>query len=374
MKKLSDKELLQYSRQIILPEIGIDGQSKLKDASVLCIGAGGIGSPVLYYLAGAGIGRIGIIDYDTINQENLPRQLLYTESECGQLKAKIAEEKLKKINSYISLDIYSDRFSLVNAASLVSQYDIIIDGTDNFDARYLINDAAFFAKKPLISGSVYQYSGQISVFNYQDGPCYRCLYPHAPEENLIPNCAESGVLGMSTGIIGSMIAMEAIKIILNISPINAGILLDVNTITFDVKKFKFEKSSECILCSKHVNDLSVLHQQRSDALCSNLKTIDSNTLRELLSQKKQNILIIDVRDKKEFHFNHIPGSINISYENIPQLKSVIDKENASINILYCQKGGRSLSALKALNAVGYENVYILVSGIESWFALSDKIK
>ncbi len=366
MTQFCPQEILKYARQTNLPQIGCEGQAKLKKASVLCVGAGGIGSPALYYLAAAGIGKIGIIDGDVINTENLQRQILYAEKDCGKLKAHVAKEKLNAINSTVEIKIYPENISVSNALEIISQYDFVLDGSDNYPTRYLVNDAAYFAEKPLVSASVYQFNCQLSVFNYQHGACYRCLYPEAPEENLIPNCAESGILGATTGIIGSLAANEIIKLIIGLPPIYTGTLISLDTLSLSIKKLTFKKSKACVLCSGKINTLEALHKNISSAVCSSLPALEPEALKKLLADRSKNILLIDVRTPAEFQAMNLPGSINVPIEHMHEFPSLCKKYSPNMTVVYCLKGMRSGNVLKALIDQGHKNVFSLKGGIENW--------
>ncbi|MCD6048042.1 MAG: molybdopterin biosynthesis protein MoeB [Gammaproteobacteria bacterium] len=366
MSNLCLKEVIHYSRQMALPQIGKTGQEKLKQSSILCIGAGGLGSPALYYLVAAGIGKVGIIDGDIISSDNLQRQILYTEEDCGELKVTIASKRLKEINTSVEIKTYPENLSLPNALELISQYDIVLDGSDNYPTRYLVNDATFLAKKPLISASVYQFTGQLSVFNYHNGPCYRCLYPEAPPENLIPNCAESGILGATTGIIGSLAATEAIKIIVGLTPIYSSTLISIDTLSLNIKKLDFKKRDNCVLCSGKITSLDKIHEQTPSLTCTNLPSIEPHALKQLLEQKAKKILLVDVRSPTEFQAFNLPSSINIPIERASELPVLQKKLAPDLTIVYCLKGIRSGDVLRELINHGAQNVFSLKGGLENW--------
>ena len=245
---LSPEEKIRYSRHLSLSDVGIEGQLKLKQARVVCIGAGGLGSPVLLYLAAAGIGTIGIVDPDVVDLSNLQRQVIYTNADLGHQKAIIAQKRLLALNPDIQVIAHAEDFNLENALSILEQYDVVIDATDNFNTRYLVNDAAYHLKKPNISASIFQYEGHCSVFTAPNGPCYRCLFPSPPPSDLIPSCAVGGVLGAICGLLGTIQAVEAIKIILNLGQPLIGRLLTVDALTLEFRKFNLERNPDCILC------------------------------------------------------------------------------------------------------------------------------
>lgn len=366
MVSFNHNELQRYSRHFSLPHIGTAGQEILKSSSVLCIGAGGIGSPAIYYLAAAGVGKIGIIDHDHVDMSNLNRQIIYAENDCKKRKAEIAAQKILEFNSHIQVIAYTEQLNHENAQKIVNDYDVIVDGSDNYETRYLVNDVAFFCGKPVISASIYQYTGQLAVFNYNNGPCYRCLYPEPPDKNLIPNCNDSGVLGAVTGIMGSMAAMETIKLLVPFQHYLKETLIIYNALSLDLKKYQITKKSQCILCAGRTlfDDVPRYHQ----TICASKNSQTVISVNELAAKMKQEkILLIDVRENWEHAINAIPGSINIPLSEIKtiQLNHFDKMQNDSI-VLYCKSGQRSHTALNTLLNSGFTNIFNLEGGIDNW--------
>ncbi|MFC2127995.1 molybdopterin-synthase adenylyltransferase MoeB, partial [Bacteroidota bacterium] len=349
------EEKKQYSRHFILNEIGISGQEKLKKAKILVIGAGGLGCPVLQYLTAAGIGTIGIIDNDTVTQSNLQRQILFTYNDIGKPKVLCAKKRLEQINPFIKFNTYQVYLNSENALDLFEQYDIIVDGSDNFQTRYLTNDAAVLSNKPLVFGAIFKFEGQISVFNYKNGPTYRCLFPEPPKANSIPNCSDIGVMGVLPGIVGCYQANEVIKIICGIGEVLSGKLLSLNTLNLQQNLLNFKKNNT-IQINKLI-DYAIFCGTEDKYL-----EIDSVELKEKLVL--ENIVLIDVRKTMEReHFNigglHIP---------LHQLQQKLEELKEADNIVfYCQVGQRSLLASKILKEK-YPNKksYSLKGGITSW--------
>ncbi|MCD2257739.1 HesA/MoeB/ThiF family protein [Psychroserpens luteolus] len=354
----------RYSRHIILEDIGIDGQNKLNQAKVLVIGAGGLGCPVLQYLAAAGIGHIGIIDFDIVEESNLQRQILYGTSNLGQQKAIAAKQRLTDLNSTIVVDAFTEALTPQNALAYFSNYDIIVDGTDNFETRYLINDAAILTNKPVVYGAIYKFEGQVSVFNYNNGPSYRCLFPNSPSKNDIPNCSEVGVLGVLPGIIGTMQANEVIKIILGFKNVLSGKLYCYNskttqTFTIDIKKSttEFEK-----IKSKRDH----FEKQHYTKTCDS--TVKEMTIDKAL--QKENILFIDVRELDELpkanRLQHIKiplSTLNHELHNIDKTKTIM---------MFCKSGTRSKKAVSMLQEHNITNCYSIKNGItaiENYFKI-----
>lgn len=347
----STEELNRYNRHIILPEIGIEGQEKLKQAKVLVIGAGGLGCPLLQYLVAAGVGHIGIVDNDKVDESNLQRQILYSSEDIGKYKAEVAKEKLSQQNPFINLTSHISYLTSQNASQLISQYDIIVDGSDNFPTRYLVNDACVILNKPLVFGSVFKFEGQVSVFNYKDGPTYRCLYPTPPAPDEAPNCSEVGVIGVLPGIIGTLQANEVIKIITGIGEVLSGKLLTIDALSMNVETFSFVPNSE----NKKISVLTDTEQ-----LCSNpVKEISAEELKQKINLKEE-FQLIDVRELVEYNLKNIGGELiplHKLQENINKIKKNIPV------IIHCQSGIRSKKAVELLNKKGYENIFSLTKGL-----------
>jgi len=355
---LSKEEINRYARQIVLPEIGIVGQEKLKRAKVLVIGAGGLGCPVLQYLAAAGIGTIGIVDEDVVEESNLQRQILYNKEEVGKPKAEVAERKLKILNPHINITSYILRLTAANALDIIKDYDLIIDGSDNFPTRYLVNDACVMLNKFLVFGSIFKFEGQLSVFNYKSGPTYRCLFPQPPQDS--PNCSEIGVLGVLPGIIGTMMANEALKIILGIGEILSGKLFVFNALTSQTNIISFEKNSA------NSNITSLIDYEKFCLINFGKVDIKEISVEELKGKisSKEKIQIIDVREPTEYSEFNING-INIPLKTISNHTDKIRKDIPVI--IHCQRGGRSKRAIELLQKeFGFTNLLNLKGGIEAY--------
>lgn len=348
---LSTGEQKQYNRHLILEEIGLEGQLKLKEAKVLVIGAGGLGCPILQYLTAAGVGTIGIIDNDLVSQSNLQRQILYTHADIGKPKVTAATARLQKLNPFVQFKPYPEAITIKNAISLFEGYDIIVDGSDNFPTRYLVNDAAVLANKPLVFGAIYKFEGQISVFNYKNGPTYRCLFPSPPGQNEVPNCSEIGVLGVLPGIIGSFQANEVIKIVIGIGNVLSGELLTYNTLTHEQLKISFNKNAT-INFTKLEDDYGLFC-----GIMENTFELEYEDIKNKLNQYH----LIDVREEWESEEFNI-GGIRISvYDLINQL----DKLNSDKQILlYCQSGNRSSTGRQLLaDLLPGKDVFTLKGGV-----------
>lgn len=374
-------ELRRYSRQFVLPEFNINGQKKLKKSSVLVIGAGGLGSPVSLYLAAAGVGTIGIIDHDVVDLSNLQRQILYNVDDVDKKKSSVAAKKIMKLNPFVNCISYDEFLTNENALDIIRNYDLVIDGTDNFPARYLINDACVLLNKPFVYGSIYQFEGQISVFNYQTEttkafPCYRCLYANPPPANLIPNCSEGGVLGVLPGIIGCMQASETIKILTGIGEPLAGRLFIFDALTFSAQTICFDRDPACELCG---NNPVITTLQDYQFFCK-IDEFKQNATKEItvkmLKDKLENgskFQLIDVRDSFEIDLVTIGGEPIplVSFES--NLEAVISKIMVDKDVIfYCRDGKRSKIAISILEEeYGFSNLYNLRGGIQEWIMKVD---
>lgn len=359
MPIFSSEELIRYSKHLNITRIGENGQKKLKHSSVLCVGAGGIGGPALLYLASQGIGKIGIIDNDDVSLSNLHRQILFSTEQCAQRKTDCSKKQLLSLNPNINVHLYHENLHVKNAENILSSYDIILDGTDNYESRYLINDVSHYLKKPLVAASVFQFSGQIGLFNYNGGPCYRCLYPEKPDAGLIPNCSEAGVLGVIPGILGTMAALEVVKVILNIGDTLTGKLGVFNGLDMSLKLYTFHPSKECVLChgTHHYDNLN---------LKENVNYISADEIDDTLQYDNEEIMLIDVRSKKEHDFYHLPNSILYPLPDMLNSKQLSLPCRGLKTIIYCEKGNRSKEAVQFLQKHGYNNVYSLEGGIEAY--------
>ena len=344
----------RYNRQIILPEIGLAGQQQLNDAKVLVIGAGGLGCPILQYLVAAGVGNIGIVDADVVSMSNLQRQILYTTADIDKKKVEIAKERLMAINPNVNIQIFPVNLSADNALELFEKYDIMVDGSDNFATRYLVNDAAVILNKPFVSGSIFKFEGQVSVFNFQDGPTYRCLYAEPPTAGSVPNCAEIGVIGTLAGIIGTMQAAEVIKMITGAGEVLSGKLLMFDMLTMRSQIIKFKAIPE----NKHIKELVDYQILCGDFPVENSNVIDIPTLEKWIEEQRD-FQLIDVRNPYEFERDNI-GGINIPLDD---LLENIDEINLEKTIIFCcQTGLRSAKAIELLKSVSIEGTFLNLRG------------
>jgi sulfur-carrier protein adenylyltransferase/sulfurtransferase len=372
---LSQDEIKRYSRHLIMPEVGMDGQRALKASSVLCIGAGGLGSPAAMYLAAAGVGRIGIVDFDVVDFSNLQRQLLHATPDVGRSKLDSAKDRLHGLNPHIQIDTYETSLSSQNALGLFAPYDVILDGTDNFPTRYLVNDACVIAGKPNAYGSIFRFEGQASVFGTKEGPCYRCLYPEPPPPGLVPSCAEGGVLGVLPGIIGVIQATEAIKLMLGIGEPLIGRFLIYDALKMRFRELKLRKDPECPVCGTNptVTKLIDYEQfcglrpepqaaQATGAAVSDTEITPVELKKRLDSGDK--LFILDVREPNEYQINRIPGSTLIPLGDLPRRYQELPSDVEII--AHCKMGGRSAKAQDFLKSVGITNVKNLKGGILEW--------
>lgn len=362
---LSNEEHQRYQRHYVLPDFGTEGQLKLKNSSILVVGAGGLGSPVLLYLAAAGVGKIGIIDSDKLEVSNLQRQILFNSDDIGKSKALVASEKIKKLNPYIQVIPYNEKLNTSNALEIISNYDLIIDGTDNFPTRYLINDACCIEDKPFIYGSIFRYEGQVAVFNFKSGPTYRDLFPEPPEPESVPSCETGGVLGVLPGIIGSLQANEAIKILAEIGEPLAGKLLIINSLNLESRIITIPKISNAPKIEQLIN-----YQQfcgvtnQSDVM---VKEITVSDLKAMMDAK-EDFQLIDVREQHEFDIANLAGEL-IPLGTIPDASDKIATDKKVI--IHCRSGARSAQAVEYLQQkLGTDNLYNLKGGILAW---SDQI-
>ena len=370
--ELSKEEVQRYSRHIILPEVGLEGQKKLKAASVLCIGTGGLGSPLLLYLAAAGIGRIGIVDFDIVDSSNLQRQIIHGTSWVGKPKIVSAKDRILEINPYCQVDLYETRISSENALDILAPYDVVIDGTDNFPTRYLTNDACVLLDKPNVYGSIFRFEGQATVFNYQGGPNYRDLYPEPPPPGMVPSCAEGGVLGVLPGVIGTIQATEAIKIILGAPDTLSGRLLLYNAWEMKFRELKLRPNPIRPVIEKLIDyeQFCGIPQAKAQEAAEQQKMTEMTVveLKTLLDSNADDYILIDVRNPNEYQIANIPNSVLIplpDIENgaaIPKIKELV---NGYRLIAHCKMGGRSAKALAILKEAGIEGINVK-GGISAW--------
>ncbi len=368
---LSPLEIQRYSRHLMIPEVGMAGQRKLKKASVLIVGTGGLGSPVALYLAAAGIGRIGLVDYDVVDSSNLQRQVIHSSAKVGQLKVDSARERMLDLNPYIQVDTYNEVLSSDNAERISAGYDLLVDGTDNFPTRYLLNDLAVLSGKPYVFGSIFRFEGQVSVFDARRGPCYRCLFPEPPPPGLIPSCSQAGVFGVLPGTIGTFQASEVIKLILEIGEPLIGKLLLYDALDNSLQTIRLRKNPTCKVCGPNPE---ITHLIDYDAYCG-VPTRDTPedyyTLYDLnpedlaLRQEKGvPIQLVDVRDPVELQISQIPGAVNIPLGELAQRLDELDR--GAKQVLFCRTGVRSSRALGILRGAGFDHSYNLRGGINAW--------
>jgi adenylyltransferase/sulfurtransferase len=370
---LSPREAARYSRHLIMPEVGMEGQKRLKAGSVLLIGAGGLGSPLGLYLAAAGVGRVGLVDFDVVDFSNLQRQVLHGTADVGRPKLHSARDRLQAINPEVRIDLYEARLTSANALDLFGPYDIIIDGTDNFPTRYLVNDACVLLKKPNVYGSIFRFDGQASVFYPGRGPCYRCLYPEPPPPGEVPSCAEGGVLGILPGLIGCIQATEAVKLLLGQGTPLIGRLLLYDALQMSFREFKVRRNPKCPVCGDQpaVTKLIDYEQfcgmrgQEAPALAAAAGGGDI-TVEELKQRldRHEDLFILDVRNPEEIQICRLPGSTAIPLPTLPQRHGELDK-NREI-IVHCKSGMRSQKAIQFLRQQGFSNLKNLTGGILAW--------
>ena len=371
LPELNHEEILRYSRHLLIPEVGLEGQRKLKNSSALVIGTGGLGSPVALYLAAAGVGRIGLVDYDVVDSSNLQRQVIHGTSTIGKLKVESARNKLLDLNPDIQIDIYNEPFTSENAIRIAKDYDVLIDGTDNFPTRYLTNDVCVFLGKPNIYGSIFRFDGQLSVFYAKEGPCYRCLFPEPPPPGLVPSCAEGGVLGVLPGTIGTLQATEALKVLLGIGEPMIGKLLLYNALDMSFDFVKLKKNPNCRVCGPNADIKELIdyeefcgvpgHDHEEGSAGAGLDiTAPELAERVKISQLK----LLDVREPHELEISALPNAVNIP---LGQLASRLAELNSADDmVVFCKGGTRSARALELLSSAGFKKVKNLKGGINAW--------
>jgi len=371
--ELSKDEVLRYSRHLIMPEVGMEGQLKLKAASVLLVGAGGLGSPLALYLAAAGVGRIGLVDFDVVDATNLQRQVIHGTSDVGRKKLDSAFDRMREINPHITLERHETALSSENALEILSGYDIVADGTDNFPTRYLVNDACVLLGKPNVYGSIFRFEGQTTVFATQDGPCYRCLYPEPPPPGLVPSCAEGGVLGILPGTVGLIQATEVVKLILGVGEPLVGRLLLYDALAMRFRELRLRKNRECPVCGDHRTITRLIDYQQ---FCGVVPHKEEKTMNgdldpvEVKSMLDRSVAftLIDVREPHEWNICRIPGAKLIPLGELPRRTGELD--TAAEIVAHCRSGVRSAKAVEILKQAGFGNVHNMTGGILAW---SDKV-
>ncbi len=362
----SNNEFARYSRHLIMPEVGLEGQGKLKSARVLVIGAGGLGTPSSTYLAAAGVGKIGIVDYDTIEKSNLHRQVLYSEKDVGKSKAEVAKARLLEVNPNVKIEVHNVKLDSSNALEIFRDYDIILDGTDNFPTRYLVNDACVLLGKPNVYASIFRFEGQASVFYAKEGPCYRCLYPEPPPPGLVPSCAEGGVLGVLPGIMGSIQAAETIDLILAKGKPLIGRLLLFDALDMSFKELKLRKNPKCSVCGPNPTVTKIIDYEAFCGVEEELSPDLEVTPKQLadLMAKGRDVVVVDVREPWEYEINHIKGSRLIPLNDLPA--RVNELSTADSIVVNCLSGQRSAQATKLLNGMGFKKAKNLKGGMRAW--------
>ena len=376
---LTVDEVRRYSRHLIIPDVAMAGQQRLMNARVLCVGAGGLGSPALMYLAAAGVGTLGIVEFDTVDESNLQRQIIHGQSDIGKSKALSAKEKIAEINPNVNVIVHEIRLDTDNVMDIFAQYDLIVDGTDNFATRYLVNDACVLLKKPYVWGSIYRFDGQASVFWAEYGPCYRCLYPEPPPPGMVPSCAEGGVLGVLCASIGSIQTTEAIKLITGIGEPLIGQLMIYDALEMTYRKIKVRKDPKCPLCSEKPSQTNLLPDY--EAFCGVLSdaaevavkdsTISVTELKNKI-EGKENFLLIDVREPSEFEIVRIPGSVLIPKQGFLDGSALAGLPQDKPIILHCKSGVRSAECLAILKSAGFADATHVSGGVVAWAKQIDK--
>ena len=368
---LSNEEVLRYSRHLIMPEVGMDGQLKLKNAKVLLVGSGGLGAPLGLYLAAAGVGRLGIVDFDAVDFTNLQRQVTFGTSDVGRKKLEAAQERLTNLNPEIRIDTYDTKLTSENALDSLREYDIVADGTDNFPTRYLVNDACVLLGKPNVYGSIFRFEGQASVFGYPGGPCYRCLYPEPPPPGLVPSCAEGGVLGVLPGIIGCIQAMETLKLILGNGQPLVGRLLLFDALRMRFRELKLRKNPDCPVCGEHrtITELidyaefcGIRGEEKEQVVSSEIPEMTPKELKARLD-RGDDLFILDVREPHEYQICNLQGHL-IPLGDLPKRISELDSSREIV--AHCRSGKRSADAVQFLSKAGFRKVWNLKGGILAW--------
>lgn len=373
---LSVDEVRRYSRHLIIPDVGMAGQKRLKNAKVLCVGAGGLGSPSLMYLAAAGVGTLGIVEFDVVDESNLQRQIIHGQSDIGRSKAESARDSVKEINPLVTVNLHEERLDSSNVMELFAQYDLIVDGTDNFATRYLVNDACVLLEKPYVWGSIYRFDGQASVFWAEHGPCYRCLYPEPPPPGMVPSCAEGGVLGVLCASIGSIQVTEAIKLITGIGETLLGKLMIYDALEMSYRKVKIRKDPNCAICGDNPTVTELIDYE---AFCGAISdeaaeaamdsTISVKDLKDMLDARERgeaDFVLIDVREPGEYEIVSIPGSILIPKGAFLDGSALSELPTDKQIVLHCKLGGRSAECLAVVKGAGFSDAVHVGGGVLAW--------
>ncbi|HVP64829.1 MAG TPA: molybdopterin-synthase adenylyltransferase MoeB [candidate division Zixibacteria bacterium] len=370
LPELTNEEILRYSRHLLLPEVALDGQKRIKAARVLCVGTGGLGSPLALYLAAAGVGTLGVVDFDVVDHTNLQRQIIHTTADVGRSKVASAAEKIHAVNPNVNVRTFEAKLTSANALELFREFDIIADGTDNFATRYLVNDACVLTGKPNVYASIFRFEGQASVFATEQGPCYRCLYPEPPPPGAVPSCAEGGVLGVLPGLLGIIQATEVLKLILGAGEPLIGRLLLVDALDMRFREVKLRKTPECPVCGENrtIRELIDYEQfcgvrgEEKPATTTTMAEIEPDELKRRLDAG-ENVFILDVREPHEYQICNLHGHL-IPLGDLPQRVGELDRETEIV--VHCKLGGRSAKAVELLRTQGFRNVKNLTGGIMRW--------
>jgi molybdopterin/thiamine biosynthesis adenylyltransferase/rhodanese-related sulfurtransferase len=364
---LSHDEILRYSRHLLLPEVGVEGQHRLKAARVVLVGAGGLGSPAALYLAAAGVGTLGLVEFDVVDLTNLQRQVLHGSSQLGQTKLASATSRLRDLNPHVRVEAFPERLTSANALEVLGRFDIVVDGSDNFPTRYLVNDACALLHRPLVYGSVFRFDGQVSVFDADRGPCYRCLYSEPPPPGLAPSCAEGGVLGVLPGVIGTLQALEAIKLVLGAGDSLIGRLLLFDALRLRFRELQLRKDPDCPLCGPQRTMTGLIDYEVfcgvGAAAAHSGPEVTARELREVLAQARP-VTLLDVREPHERAIAHFPDSHHIPLRELPARLGELDPRTDLVVI--CHHGVRSLRAVELLRGAGYSHARSLAGGIDAW--------
>ncbi len=361
---MTSEEQIRYSRHLSMPEVGAEGQAKLKSARVLCIGAGGLGSPAALYLASAGVGTLGIVDFDQVDLSNLQRQILHGTKDVGRQKVESARDRLHDTNPNVDVCLHEGRFSAANAVDIVANYDVVVDGSDNFPTRYLSNDVCVFARKPNVYGAVFRFDGQTAVFApHLGGPCYRCLFPEPPAPGTVPSCAEAGVLGVLPGVIGLLQAIEAIKLILQIGDSLVGRILHFDALKMSFRQFNVRRDPQCPVCGEHPSILAPIDYEQFCGMRNEVPEISVQELKRKLDAG-ESVELVDVREPFEYEIARIDGAKLIPLGELSQRLDEITRNGQTI--VHCHSGMRSAKAVELLQKSGFVNVFNLAGGIDAW--------
>ena len=370
-KKLTKQELIRYSRHLVLPEVGMEGQEKIRQGKVLIVGLGGLGSPAALYLAAAGIGTIGLVDFDKVDESNLQRQIIHSTKDIGTLKTESAKNSINNLNPNVKVEIHNEKLNSKNVMEIIKKYDVVIDGSDNFPTRYLVNDACVFLRKPNVYGSIYRFEGHTTVFNYDDGPCYRCLFPNPPPKDSIPSCAEAGVLGVLPGIIGTIQATEVLKIVLGVGETLSSRFLVYDALSMKFKELKLGKNKNCPICGESPRIKELMgYEQFCNMKEEEEKSLEENeisvTQLKKMFDNHDDFVLVDVREEPEWDICKIQGAKLIPLSHILNGNIDILEDIEKDLVLYCHTGARSAEALNILRNKGFKSLKNLVGGIDAW--------